>query len=618
METEFGSKIFIIMAILLTMTAILTRQPFFIILDIVFIAILIFANKGNLPGFTLRNDVPLKIVVEDGYYKIDKKVKAVLIINDVQYDYRDLSDESLRLKIVQFNKALDTLGEVQYIIKKQKINKSEYMSKLFQKAQNLRIALANDPSNYRARNELEMVQAMIDKINQDEVPFRFIIYFIVETDSVKNVEFVLNTLKKNLESVGLKPRPAKKKEIVALLTDNIRAIGKKPVFPTSLPYMTAFSLPKAPNYQFFEDGIYMGKELGTNRAIFWNYKKMLNQHTLLVGPTGAGKTEALIALAYKVSMFSGIPIIFFDTKSDIKLRLKKYNTHPRVINPLIYGLGLLSPDGASIDAYITQVESILEYSYQLDRYTASVLYKALKSAFNKKHPEQALRHRQYERTMWDNTAPESENEEPTWDDVISEIENMDLRTEIKSLLLRILAQLKEYDFDKKYSIIDQIKDASIYVIDLSMIKSEEVKRLIMLSTLTKIYNKYNIADDTLKVGLVVDEAWTVLKDSDQYSIIADIIKRGRGYGLMLLMATQNIEDLGKYKDVYLENIGLIAFMNNGDKKFWQEVLRFVNVNDDEIRQELTFLGRGEALLRFITDPRPIIIKLDTLINENKQ
>jgi len=85
---------------------------------------------------------------------------------------------------------------------------------------------------------------------------------------------------------------------------------------------------------------------------------------------------------------------------------------------------------------------------------------------------------------------------------------------------------------------------------------------------------------------------------------------------MLLLATQNIIDLGDYSDIYLQNIGLIAFMNNGDKKFWQEVLRFVNISDKEISNELSFLGRGEALIRFITDPRPVIISLDTLIRDS--
>jgi len=159
--------------------------------------------------------------------------------------------------------------------------------------------------------------------------------------------------------------------------------------------------------------------------------------------------------------------------------------------------------------------------------------------------------------------------------------------------------------------INAIDKPEVYVVDLSLIKSEELRRLIMLSVLTKIYNKYSVADDKLKIALVVDEAWSILKSASEYSIVMDLIKRGRGFGIMLLMATQNIIDFGQYSDIYLQNIGLIAFMNNGDKKFWQEVTRFVNVNDEEIEQQLTFLGRGEALIHFITDPRAVLVSLDT-------
>lgn len=588
MEGEVvGNKFFIIIAIMLTAIAVLTRQIFFIVLDAGFIVFLIIANKEKLSNLSSgTGKQQLNVIVEDGYYKIGKTVKAILVVDDIPYDYRDLSDESLRARIVHFNKMLEMMSEVEYIVKKEKIDKNKFLAKLFNKAQRLRVTVGTDPSNYRAKNELQLVQAMINKINEGEMPFRFIIYFVVKGNSVKEAKSNAELMKKGLEGIGLKPRFAKKKEIIALLTDTIKATGKKPVLPTSAPYLVTFALPKAPKYQFFEDGIYIGKEIGTDRAVFWNYNSMINQHTLIVGPTGSGKTETLIALAYKVSMFSGIPIVFFDTKSDIKLRLKKYHMNPKIINPLIYSLGLLKPDTMSLDAYITQVQSILEYSFQLDKYAASVLYKALKNAFQK-------------------------YEDPTWDNVLQEIEEMDVQTQIKTLLTRIITQVKEYDSDKKYTVVDMLNDAGLYVIDLSFIKSEDIKRLLMLSILTKIYNKYNVAEDKIKIGLVVDEAWTVLKDSDQYSMIADIVKRGRGYGLVLLMATQNLIDLGQYKDVYLENIGLIIFMNNGDKKFWEEVSRFVNINDDEVKQELTFLGRGEALLRFITDPRPVLVKLDT-------
>lgn len=589
---------------LLTIIAIVSRAPFFIVLDIIMVIFLIIMLKSENGGFNFsfgKGKQLGKIEVKDGIYRIGKTVKGVLIVDDIPFDYRDLSNETLRANIISYHKVLDAMEEVETVFKKKAIDKTQFLNKLFQRAQNLQVYLESDPSNEKAQAELQMVEEMIKKIKGGEAPFRYIVYFIINANTEKDALYSLKMLKQGLSGVGIKARIATKSEIYDLLQDRTK-FRKKIAFPTTVPYLTVFSLPKAPKFELLKDGVYIGKEIGTNRAVFWNFKKMINQHVLFVGPTGAGKTEALISLAYKVNTFADIPIIFFDTKSDIKLRLKKYGIKIKLLNPLIHNLGLLDPGDQNLDSYITQLESIIANSYQLDKYTASVLYKALKNAFLG-----------YENYRKKNVVGNYKDMLPTWDDVLREIDSLELQMQVKLYLTRIIMQIKNYDHDTDNNIIDKIKNPDIYVIDLSLVKSEEIKRLIMLSVLTKIYHKYHIADDKLKVGLVVDEAWTVIKQADEYSLIVDIIKRGRGYGIMLLMATQNLQDLGDHADIYLENIGLIAFMNNGDKKFWNEVLRFVNINDDEVKQQLTFLGRGEALLRFITDPRPVIVSLDTFM-----
>lgn len=593
-------RFFIVFVLILSILAVLSKSIIFVILDVFLIIFFVIINKNyhinilsilpfNFKSRQRANLLSDQTIIKDGILKTDKWVKGILVVDDVPFDYRDLSEESLRSKIVTFHKVLDVLGDVDIIFKKQIIDKNAFLEKLFLKAQNLRVIIEADPSNEKAKNELEMIQSMIKKINEGETPFRYIIFFLINGNSEENVIASLQLLKKGLESIGIKSRLASKKEIIDLLQDKIvpRAQG----FPTQIPFLTVFSLPKAPRFEFFEDGIYIGREIGSNRAVFWNYNNMLNPHVLLIGPTGAGKTEFLISLGYKINLFSEIPVVFFDAKGDIKLRLKKYNIKMKVLNPLIYSLGLLNANGVSLDSYISQLEDILESSFKLDKYISSVLYRVIKNIFYK-------------------------YENPTWDNALEELDSLDLSMQLKAYLYRIISQVKEYDMDKKYDISNMIAGNDIYVIDLSLLKSEEIRRLIMLSILTKLYNKYSIADDRLKIALVIDEAWTIIKDVSESSIIIDLIKRGRGFGIMLLMATQNIIDLGPFSDIYLQNIGLIVFMNNGDKKFWQEVLRFVNLPVTEIENELSFLGKGEALARFITDPRPVILTLDSLIRNS--
>mgnify|MGYP001772518271 CR=1 FL=1 len=582
-------KTFLIILAMLTIMAIVTRQLFFILLDVFIISIAVFTyvrKKGSLPlDFLKKGEVSSNVEIKDGILKINGKVKGVLIVDDIPFDYRDESNETLRVKIVQFHKILDAVGSVEITFKKEMIDKNEYLGKLFLKVQNLQVIVEKDPSNARAKRELELTQAMIKKINEGEMPFRYVIYFFVNAKSEEDAKASIQLLRKGLESIGVKSRPARKGEIESIIED--RVATRTEGLPSQVPFLTVFSLPKSPKFELLEDGVYLGKEIGSGKAVFWNYSKMLNPHTLVVGPTGAGKTEYLISLAYKLSTFAEIPVVFFDTKSDIKLRLKRYGVDMKILSPLMYHLSLLKTDGAPLESYISQLEEILASAYQLDRYTSAILFKSIKNAFIK-------------------------YEKPTWENVIDELEKFDLPLEKKTFLFRILSQVSEFEGDDdKYDLVKAIGKDGVYVVDLSLIRSEELRRLIMLSVLTKIYNRYNLADDKLKIALVVDEAWSILKNVSEDSIIMDLIKRGRGFGIAMLMATQNIEDFGEHSDIYLDNIGLIAFMNNGDKKFWNEVTRFVNINDEEIARQLTFLGRGEALVRFITDPRPVLVSLDS-------
>mgnify|MGYP001772516945 CR=1 FL=1 len=582
-------KYFLIILLMLTMTAVVTRQLFFVILDVALVSLgaaMYLRKKGSF-SFLRRSAGTANVEVEDGMLKVNGKIKGVLVVDDIPFDYRDVSVESLRVKIMQFHRVLDALGSVEIVFKKEKIDRNEYLGKLFLKVQNLQIIVEKDPSNERARRELELTRAMIQKINEGELPFRYVIYFLINAKSEEDAKASVELLRKGLDSIGVKSRPAKRSEILDLIEDRlaVRAEG----LPTQVPFLTVFSLPKAPKFELLEDGVYLGKEIGSNKAVFWNVGKMLNPHVLVVGPTGAGKTEFLISLAYKLSLYADIPVVFFDTKSDIKLRLRKYGVPTKILSPLMYHLSLLKPEGVSLESYISQLESIIADAFELDRYTSSILYKAIKGAFEK-------------------------YEKPTWQNIIDELEKFDLSLEKKTFLYRVLSQVEQFEGDdERYDIVKAINEPTAYVVDLSLIKSEELRRLIMLSVLTKIYNRYNTADDRLKVALVVDEAWTILKDASEESIVMDLIKRGRGFGIAMLMATQNIQDFGAHTDIYLENIGLIAFMNNGDKKFWNEVTRFANISDEEIIHELSFLGRGEALIHFINDPRPVLVSLDSFV-----
>ena len=66
---------------------------------------------------------------------------------------------------------------------------------------------------------------------------------------------------------------------------------------------------------------YIGSEMGTRRQV-WHGKDDVAQHTAIPGTTGAGKTEALVALAVVNALVQGTGCVFVDAKADRKLYAK--------------------------------------------------------------------------------------------------------------------------------------------------------------------------------------------------------------------------------------------------------------------------------------------------------
>jgi len=78
----------------------------------------------------------------------------------------------------------------------------------------------------------------------------------------------------------------------------------------------------------------------------------------------------------------------------------------------------------------------------------------------------------------------------------------------------------------------------------------------------------------------------------------------------MMLATQNTEDFGNIYNIYLENAGLIVVFNGGNKEFWNRIQKYMKISEYELENETTFLGKGQALIRFLGDPRPL--KLQTV------
>jgi len=119
--------------------------------------------------------------IEDGVFYSEKKASAVLIIDDIQMDYKDFTNSNLKSYISSLYKILDIAKDINIVLKKESFDKNSYVESLSQKMQALRIMIDSDPSNEKAKRKLELMETIISRIESGENPFKYEMYIIVNS-----------------------------------------------------------------------------------------------------------------------------------------------------------------------------------------------------------------------------------------------------------------------------------------------------------------------------------------------------------------------------------------------------------------------------------------------------
>lgn len=298
-------------------------------------------------------------------------------------------------------------------------------------------------------------------------------------------------------------------------------------------------------------------------------KKLANQHLLIVGKSGAGKSQTTSSVLYELSN-QNIPFLILDFQGEYVsnvLTNSRNESFAEATNALTfdpsYGMDInpleLSIDGNTGNkigymSNVYQVSSILKQIFGLGDIQHPILKDVIKRAYQEKGFSVT------DRATWN-------NEPPQFQDIWSILEFIEQNegTNVRSLKYRIEPLFENNIFvsrEGSVSISDILNKNSI--IDLSKLHTPELMKSVARFVLQAVYNRM-LADGpskSIKLYVVIDEAHKLSYDQT----LTDLIREARKYGVGFILASQSVRD---FATVVFENMGTkIALQLEGeDAKF---------------------------------------------------
>lgn len=339
-----------------------------------------------------------------------------------------------------------------------------------------------------------------------------------------------------------------------------------------------------------KSGILIGRIINSGRNVFWNPNSSMSPHIIVVGPTGSGKTETLISIATKMHSLLSTTILAIDVKGDIEARLLKRGYLFRSIDVPRTPLGSLYPFYIDPSARAGQVFEAIVSSFDVnDIKMQAAIYKAIKRA--------------YEKTPT-----------PTWQNILSELSQED--EHVRIMISRIIDEISYLDGGKQQIGHYEIVEGEINIISLSKISKEKEETLsyamnIVFQDMLNYMSSRHVDPRYVGGAIVIDEAWILTRKGRSSTRLLNLAKLSRGYGLSVLLATQSFRDFGDDWDRILENSGLLIALSNPSKRFWSDASKFLKIDRETIEELMVVMGRGDALIRILPDPRPLPVSLET-------
>lgn len=350
--------------------------------------------------------------------------------------------------------------------------------------------------------------------------------------------------------------------------------------------------PPAPEFR-----VLLGKNCDTNADVWWSPfrttpKKLANQHVLIVGKSGSGKTQTTMAFLLELQRL-GVPSLIFDFQGEYMDSDFSRTTGCRTVdvadgipmNPLEVPIDPATGKSQNYSKVVYQVAQILAKICGLGDIQHAILRDTINEAFlaNGFHP--------MDKATWGNIPP-------TFSDVWARLDARaqhegaqvkNLRFRVQPILDTGIFQLSEQDITFEEML------TTTTVLRLSNLITPELMVASARFILQKVYSYMlgrGLSQD-LKVFCVVDEAHKLSYDET----LTDLMKEARKYGVGILLASQETTDFDK--SVFLNTGTLVALqLESEDAKVMAENLGLINPADRNIARELLMKHPpGRALVR---------------------
>lgn len=372
-----------------------------------------------------------------------------------------------------------------------------------------------------------------------------------EVEEVKKaIEYTLGVKAKKLSKVNIS-NLLETKFLLAPVPDKPGLVSEKNVFTITPSLLIDNEIP-------LEKGVFIGYFNDSKRPFLLDVGKYGKYHTLIVGPTGRGKTTLMALLVRRIYARGLLDFCIIDPKGDTVALL------PSSLN-------------------IYRVSRSTEINYE----NVQEYLNIINSKTN--NPSRYM-----------GKLSELHNNLEKKDTVALDYVTLErLETSIFGRLIYVdIGEKNVKRLDKDFF---NRRETALLMDNLTD-EGRELVSFLLLKTLQDYMYSSGISAETRKI-LFIDEAWRFSDASIYYT--NRLIKEARGFGISLFLSTQSLQDI---PEEILHNFGNYIIFGSSDTGYIKSVSNVTGISEEFLLNKLPELGVGKAIFK-LAERRPVIVEI---------